>query len=209
MKKAALIIALAVSVCCTNPSDDFIRTAVRNHLALYPAAHLQDLYKAFFQAEFGPEHIISDTLSAGKYLDRELQIPDSSKVYCEPLGTDSSYFRVHLSAVQRGLLTRDELFDAFVRGSRKIEPQDIVEWKDKWDEIVLTIESMNLSLPDFESDKMAIDSLLNSGNYAFHHSQAFRDNYAPHYRIVRKDIFYDVLMNDKLAGTSLINVGED
>jgi hypothetical protein len=48
-----------------------IKAAVNSQMSLYPEASLQDLYKAFFQAEFGPEHIIADTASAGRYLDSE------------------------------------------------------------------------------------------------------------------------------------------
>lgn len=71
MKKISFILAMAIIIaaCSPSPQEEKIRAAVENHLALWPKAHLQDLYKAFFQAEFGAEHIVADTTSAGRYLD--------------------------------------------------------------------------------------------------------------------------------------------
>lgn len=179
---------------CANNNDIIkIKDAVNSQMSLYPEARLQDLYKAFFQAEFGPEHFISDTLSARRYLDSELMIPDHSDVMYEPIGADSAFFRVHLCAVQAGKISRNELFDAFVSGARKVETDEIEKWAEKWHKIESVIVSMNLQLPDYETDSATIDSLLNAGHYALHHSQQFRDEYDPHYRIVRKDLFYDKL----------------
>jgi len=170
-----------------------IKDAVNSQMSLYPEARLQDLYKAFFQAEFGPEHIIADTASAGRSLDSELLIPDNSDIMYEPIGVDSAFFRVHLCAVQSGRISRNELFDAFIAGARKVETDEIEKWAEKWHKIESVIESMNLQLPGYEADRIVIDSLLNTGQYALHHSQQFRDKYEPHYRIVRKDLFYERL----------------
>lgn len=196
MKRFPTIIFLILTillVSCVNDDIIKIRDAVNNQMSLYPEARLQDLYKAFFQAEFGPEHIIADTLSAGRYLDSELQIPDSSDIMYEPIGADSAFFRVHLCAVQSGRISRNELFNAFISGARKVEADEIAAWVEKWRKIESVIASMNMQLPDYESDRITIDSLLNTGQYALHHSQQFRDKYDPHYRIVRKDLFCERL----------------
>lgn len=73
-----LLFAATILTACHSTQEDRVQTAVTNHLALYPEARLQDLYKAFFQAEFGAEHIVADTTSAGQYLNRELSITDHS-----------------------------------------------------------------------------------------------------------------------------------
>ena len=181
---------------CEDP-DAKIRSAVENHLAMYPKAHLQDLYKAFFQAEFGAEHIVADTASAGRYLDRELAIPDHSPVLYEPVGADSTYYRVHLRAVQEGHITRRQLFDLFVNGVSATDSGQISLWKGKWARILRVIETMGLDLPDIEPEKAAIDSLLDKGEYAFHHSDAFREAYEPHYRIIRRDLFLKSNLQNK------------
>lgn len=196
MKRFPAIIFLILTfllVSCVNNDTVKIKNAVNVQMSLYPEARLQDLYKAFFQAEFGPEHIIADTLSAGRYLDSELLIPDNSDIMYEPIGVDSAFFRVHLCAVQSGKISRNELFDAFISGARKVKTDEIAAWVEKWCKIESVIVSMNLQLPDYETDRIAIDSLLNTGQYALHHSPQFRDKYDPHYRIVRKDLFYERL----------------
>ena len=38
-----------------------LRQAIEHQLAVYPQSTLQDVYKAFYQEHFGPEHMITDT----------------------------------------------------------------------------------------------------------------------------------------------------
>jgi hypothetical protein len=55
--------------------------------------------------------------------------------------------------------------------------------------IIGTIDQMQLKLPQYEEDKLSIDSILNAGKYAISHSPSYREAYHPHYRIVEKSIF--------------------
>ncbi len=176
---------------CRNGDDLRVACAVERQMALYPESSLQDIYKSFFQAEFGPEHMIADTASAGRYLDSELEEPDSTKILFEPIGVDSSYYRVHLRAVQDGFMSRNELFSAFVGSTRKVDGEEIEAWKQKWSHILDVIEDMNLGLGNFDIDRQRIDSILTIGQYAVHHSKYFGECYKPHYRIVRKDLLPD------------------
>ena len=194
MKRLIFIAITSILIAsCANNDTAKIENAVNNQMSLYPESMLQDLYKAFFQAEFGPEHAIADILSAGRYLDSELMIPDYSAVMFEPIGADSAFFRVHLCAVQSGKISRNELLDAFISGARKVETDEIAAWAEKWHKIESVIASMNLQLTDYEADRATIDNLLNTGKYVLHHSKQFRHAYDPHYRIVRKDLFYERL----------------
>ena len=52
---------------------------------------------------------------------------------------------------------------------------------------------MELTLPDYESDRKEIDDRLDRGEYVGHHSKIFEDNYSPHYRIISKAIFEEEL----------------
>lgn len=195
MKHPVILLYIAIFLTgCQNAGGNDVRTAVNSQLSLYPELHLQDLYKAFFQAEFGAEHIVSDTTSAGRYLDMELGVPDHSAVLYEPIGTDSTFYRVHLRAVQEGYISRNQLFSAFVGGVHPVEIPQIEKWNKTWPHIDAVIDRMNLNLPDYDREKAAIDSLLATGSYAIHHSEEFSDKYDPHYRIVRKDLFEEVLL---------------
>ena len=55
-----------------NPEDLKIREAVEGELRLHPEARLTDIYKFFFQDEFGPGHMIPSRKAAMSYLDFEL-----------------------------------------------------------------------------------------------------------------------------------------
>ena len=203
MEIVGICVLSLLLVSCTQ-SDKGIETAVRNQLELYPEMTLQDLYKAFFQAELGPEHILADTTAAGEYLDYELmstvnsqqstengETSSMSNVLYEPVGADSAFFRVHLCAVQQGKITRDELFSAFVDGALRDRMPNLDKWADKWKMIESVIKKMDLNLENYDKDKEMIGSILSSGNYAVHHSEKFNKLYHPHYRIVRKDIFME------------------
>lgn len=167
-----------------------VEQAVIAHLNLYPKATLQDIYKSMFQAEFGAEHIISDTVAVTKYLTFELNNNDcQSAIYYEPIGIDSAFYRVHLSVIKDGFISINDYLNAFLKGATEISFNHIAQWKEKWTFIDSIIETMNLNLTNYEQDRKNIAQLLQSGKYAIHHSTIFAQTYQPHYRIIRRDIF--------------------
>ncbi|MDR1381377.1 MAG: hypothetical protein LBJ47_07850 [Tannerella sp.] len=175
---------------CRDAESERIRTAVEKQLETYPQSTLQDLYKNFFQDCFGPGHIVSDTASAGAYLDSELalSVPFSGACY-EPTGHNGRFYRVNLSVIRDGLVSRDAFFDAFLRSVVDIPPVSIEEWKRDWGKIDAVIRTMHLPLAGYERDRAGIASLLEQGRYAMHHSEPFTEAYDPHYRIISREIF--------------------
>ena len=175
---------------CKETKSEQIRTTVENHLNTYPKSTLQDLYKNFFQDYFGPGHIVSDTTSAGKYLDRELaSFEKADGAYYEPTGYNGNFYRVNLSVIKEGLISRDVFFDAFIRSVSDIQTISHDEWKKEWNVIDSIIKTMNLSLVNYEQDREMLFSLLEQGKYVVHHSEPFSAEYDPHYRIIVREIF--------------------
>jgi len=170
--------------------DKAVRSAVSDQMKRYPKSTLKDLYKSFFQDEFGPGHIVSDTTAAGNYLRREL---DSYQVISgevtEPLGWKHNYYRVNLSVIKEGKVPYANYFDAFVRSVNGIQPMPVEEWAKEWERIEAVIYSMNLSLPDYEVEKKEINDRLERGEYVGHHSKVYEETYDPHYRIMSRKIF--------------------
>jgi hypothetical protein len=180
---------------CKETKSEQIRTAVENQLKMYPESTLRDLYKNFFQDYFGPGHIVSDTSSAGAYLDRELaSFEQAAGAYYEPTGYNGHFYRVNLSVIKEGLITRDAFFDAFIRSVNDIQTITLEEWKKEWIQIDSVILTMNLSLADYAQDREKISSLLGQGKYVMHHSEAFSAAYDPHYRIIRCDVFLQEIL---------------
>ena len=175
---------------CKETGGDRIRAAVENQLKEYPKSTLQDLYKNFFQDYFGPGHIVSDTTSAGAYLDSELaSFEEAEGTYYEPTGYNGNFYRVNLSVVKEGIISRDVFFDAFVRSVSSIQPMPVEEWQKEWAMIDSVIYTMNLSLVDYAQEREKLFSLLKQGKFVMHHSEQFSKEYDPHYRIIGRDIF--------------------
>ena len=175
---------------CKESESGQIRAAVENHLKVYPKSTLQDLYKNFFQDYFGPGHIVSDTTSAGAYLDRELaSFEHAEGAFYEPTGYNGNFYRVNLSVVKEGIISRDEFFDAFVRSVSSIQPIPVEEWQKEWAMIDSVIYTMNLSLVNYAQEREKLFSLLEQGKFVMHHSEQFSKEYDPHYRIIGRDIF--------------------
>ena len=185
-----LILPLCLASCRQSLVDSAaVKAAISNQLETYPESRLQDLYKSFFQDRFGPGHIIRDRESARDYILSELTGADTLMgPKTEPCGWESNYVRVNLSVVADGLLTADELTDALMASAKEIKEEDIERWKEEWAEILAIIEKHYPDIPNLEEDKTKIVELLASGQYAYHHSEAYNAAYHPHYRIIAKEL---------------------
>ena len=163
-----------------------------NQLKTYPKSHLIDLYKSAFQDFMGAEHLVVDQQRAKQYLDEELSALDVDEMlqwYYEPCGVDSNYYRVSLRAVKEKVITAEQLLDAFLRSANHDNRPAVSAWKERWNEQAAAIDQLALSLPDYQQERAFIDSVLAAGQYALSHSADYREAYAPHYRIVKRDVF--------------------
>jgi hypothetical protein len=191
---ALILIMLLLQSC--HHADNEVTRAVKSQLERYPESGLQDIYKSFFQDEFGPGHLLTDTAGAWQYLEYELsEMTSSGNHAAEPCGTGQNFYRVPLDLVKDGIISDSVLFSAFMEGAASFRLPDIDSWKKRWEEIELVIEGMNVDLPDFEADKQALDDMLNHGETAVHHSRNYEEIYKPHYRIVGKEQWGKLTLN--------------
>jgi hypothetical protein len=195
-----VLLAGFVLVCCGQSLRDkafeaAVHAAVDKQMKTYPKSTLKDLYKHFFQDKFGPGHIVSDTTGAGNYLRSELA---SSEVFegevAESTGWEGNFYRVNLSVIKNQQITYEQYFDAFIRSVSDIRPPAIDVWKQEWRRIERIIRSKELNLPDYDADRLAIEQSLEAGEFMGHHSPAFEEAYAPHYRIISKEIYEKELL---------------
>ena len=165
-----------------------LRMAVERQFSDYPESTLQDIYKAFYQEHFGPEHMISDIERVGSYLQSELSMmgeEDRSRVYFESIGVEGNYVRVYLDAITDGLITVDQLLQAFVE-SANAGNEPVTDWATKWEAIVEVIDEIKPGFGAEEREQLRQASL---NNQAVHHSTIYAATYHPHYRIVERSIF--------------------
>jgi hypothetical protein len=184
---AGILFALFFMQGCRQPYDEIGR-AVRDQLISYPQSGLQDIYKSFFQDEFGPGHLLSDTAGAWQYLEYELsEMTSSGNHEAEPCGAGKNFIRVPLDLVKDGIISDTALFNAFMQSATSFRIPDIEHWKKKWQKIGAEIERMNLNLPNYGQDKETIAEMLDRGETAVHHSGKYEELYKPHYRILSQD----------------------
>lgn len=184
---AAVLTASAQEHCALR---ERVVTAVERMLADYPQSTLQDIYKSFFQDRFGPGHIVPDSAQAAAWLHSELATVNQLDVpLYEPTGSNGNYYRVALAAIKSGKVPFDVYLNAFLRSVREVKAVDVEQWTVEWQQIEEIIRNMDLALPGYDADAGAIAAMLAKGHYAVHHSRRYNENYAPHYRIIAKEIF--------------------
>ena len=189
MLKCIIVFFMAFQVNTITDKDKKIEDAIKSELALYPEAHLRDIYKNFFQDAYGPEHLIPDTTHAGQYLNVELQEPIADTIKWQAIGPDNDYYRINLQLVKDGVLPRTVLLEAMVESAPLARNPDIKDWEKEWENTLKVIEKMGLNFPEYEKDKKEIEELFANGRYVMHHSEHYLQTYQRHYRILHKTVF--------------------
>ncbi len=188
--KALIIISLFSILTFCSMADDNIKSAINYQLENYPASRLTDIYKSFFQDFYGPGHLLENPDAALNYLERELEQVDSYslKNSIEGTGYKNQFARVDLCLIKDGRITYDDFSKLFIKSAETFKLPDIEEWKKEWTKILSVIESMEIEIQEFATDKFMLNEMLERGEYVVHHSEEYIEAYAPHYRIIRRDL---------------------
>ena len=199
MKPKALLLAILLPlVAATACRPSGTELAIRQQLIDFPESRAQDFYKSFCQDNLGPEHLIPDPSSAARYLREELRTYqedldsaryDAPELQYYPVGDQGNYVRVDLSVILDGLVGEEAFLDAFVRSANEGQKVPVEEWVTQWQGIAKILRKEHAGIPELEQDLGTLDSLMAEGHYIMRHSDAFRDAYHPHYRIIARDIF--------------------
>jgi hypothetical protein len=178
---------------CTGTFEKKVQFAVQRQLSLYPESRLQDLYKNFFQDRFGPGHLISDSAMAGKYLREELMSYNNlnNNPLIELTGWEENFYRVSTDVLKMELVPYSVYLESFIESANTTPETPVEKWNKEWNSILKVIDKMQLNLPDYEEDKAKLQKIIDTGEYAVHHSEAFEKAYQPHYRIIKKEIFLE------------------
>ena len=164
-----------------------ILKAVRIQLECFPESSLKDIYKSFFQDEFGPGHLLENPEQARAYFEQELDVMKSQgRSNVEPCGRGLRFYRIPMDLIKDGVINAEDYFSAFTTGSSEFAIPDIDEWKKKWSTILTILESLHLRINSFENDSSEILKALKRNDYIMHHSSKYRNLYDPHYRIFSK-----------------------
>ena len=192
MRKIFISLVMMLGCNVTSLMAQGVETFVTQLLEQYPQARLLDIYKSCFQDYMGAEHLVGDTASVRGYLERELATASVEEMlpwYCEACGAQGHYVRVSLRAVLEGHVSAEALLYAFIASANDPDRPDVTRWVQLWQECQRVIDQMGLALPHYDEDRHFIEEVLAQGKYAISHSPDYREAYAPHYRIVKREIF--------------------
>ena len=156
------------------------KAAFIRHCKRYPGLQLRDLFKYIYQSAFGCEHLVSNKDAALAYVNREYEALSAHSPTL-PDQLDGAYSRVHLSSLTEGL--SPETFAKLFCLSAKKEPDGkvLLEQKLCVARELIAEEILPLSLEDFDSKLIEWRAM---GYPAVHHSEVFRTEYRPAYRVI-------------------------
>lgn len=150
------------------------------HYKRYPRLQAEDIFKYLFQSAFGCEHLVSDENRALAYIQKEYEtVSRTENSRIDPL--DGEYSRVHLSCLNEGL-TAETLAKLFCLSAQKEEDgMTLLQEKTEVAEALVAVGILPLDADEF-AQKLATWAAL--GYPAVHHSDAFRAEYKPAYRVI-------------------------
>ncbi len=151
---------------------------LKEHLEKYPEMQIEDIIKLHLQGILGNGHLVKDKQIALDYMLREYEsIEGDSSPMIEEIS--DRYVRVYLYPYFQKHQSFDALAEAFVLSSREsVDDGFFVE---------------EIKKLKNEENSSFIDSYLSGGNYLIRHSEAYRQKYDPHYRVIHKKYLKTIL----------------
>lgn len=150
------------------------------HAKAYPALEMQDIFKFIHQSTFGCEHFVTSLEKAGQFIQREYAA-GVSHGQIEPL--DGEYCRVPLCLLASGLAA-ETLAKLFVASSQN-EEDGQTALQEKLETARKLVKEGLLPFTEAEFDE-ALAQWAAQGYPAVHHSDSFRQDYRPAYRVIAK-----------------------
>ena len=152
----------------------------------YPKMKVQDLYKLLFQAAMGPGHAVKNEGIVTKWLDDEITNMDhyEDKDIIEVLNGAAGLVKVNLRPYLSKGGTKDKLLEAFIKTAN-----DFHSDKEKLHDYLRVAELLaekGMIGFDLKELKEFFINAETDGYPAFHHSEIYRDEYKPAYRVLQK-----------------------
>lgn len=162
----------------------------------YPKARLTDVYKSFYQDNFGPGHILGDTIAARRYFNEELSdTTEWNGPGFEYTGEGKNFVRLNMDLIRKGIVPAEDYFQAFLNSLGKVEKPSDEDWIAEWTIIDSIIKERGYNFVNEEEDREFIKVKLESKNFPIHHSDNFNENYKFHYRIISIPEFTKLMEN--------------
>lgn len=160
------------------------RDILKAHASAYPLMQPQDVVKLCFQAANGAEHLLCDRAKARLYLIDEFEHTALSDLeLAEKIGDD--YSRINIAAWKKACLPPEWLFEIFYMTASQPMPE-----KNKFNELIDEAKDL-VKDGIFGFDLNAWNNYwreyTSKAEHAVHHSEIYRNAYAPSYRVVKEE----------------------
>ncbi len=157
------------------------KQVLSQHFSAYPEMQIQDIFKFIYQSSFGCEHMVSSLEKATDYISEEY-----NKGFWEDteiVDLDGDYCRVPISYINRGL-SPQTFGKLFYLSAKKEEngQAELIEKLEKAKQLVCE-NKLPFGIDEFEK---AVKNWEVQGYPAVHHSEKFRNEYKPAYRVISK-----------------------
>ena len=156
------------------------------HVQKYPNLEIRDVLKFLHQSAFGCEHMVSSLENATAYIRQEyMDMTRYGDERIEPL--DGSYSRVSLSCLHDGVSA--EMLGGLFFASAKKETDGLSELENKLAVARALAEEGVFPFRLREFDE-AVGKWKADGYPAVRHSETFRANYHPAYRVIANEYLH-------------------
>lgn len=191
-----LIFVLPREASAQEGTDDLfwsVKTLIEYQQHLHPSFKAQDVYKLFYQAAFGVEHILADSTAVDSFLLSELQSVDSTmpdEPLVERISLEGEVVRINLRPFKHLNLSPALLVKAMFRSAAETIPDTLLFYR-MWNEFSSLVRFGMLKFP--ETDVKTWNAKVASGVIEpVHHSREYATVNKPAYRVVKRDVFESV-----------------
>ena len=179
---------------------EFIET-LKYHIEKYPKMQVTDLIKLAFQCEFGAGHFISDTAAAYRYFIDEAKITPKTRTVntVEMLG--EKFVRINFASYSESNKFTDDVFNLFLKTAN-----EKCGSADGFIKRLSTIEKHLRNTGSEISLKEVVSEYENGKEIRpVSHSETYRNEYLPHYRVVKREFFDNFARNTLLGKEPYLN----
>ena len=151
----------------------------------------QDVYKLLYQHVFGPEHSVENLATARERLYLEiLQLPQapSAVPLSEPLS--SRLCRVNLQSFMQSGSSVEQLWQALCHTVQEFQPGTLDDLQRAWSVFLATPWAQRYAP---EGLVQFWQSMATAGFPPVHHSRAYAEANAPHYRVILRTLLAEHL----------------
>ena len=162
---------------------DKLKQIILHHIKKYPKQELQDILKMLYQNEFGPNHIAQNEIECFKSLSKEFQSVkyDKNEELFEDIGYNA--LRLNLKAIPK---------DTDLNYINKIIVKSADDFCGTNEKLVikfglLVVMAENNEIPfDIQRVRDETNAFAKNGFKPISHSDIYKENYSPSYRVISK-----------------------